>query len=198
MDDPSPVLCFDHGDDAKEADLAKDNLMGVCRTQSVPTAAYTHGRVKVAWARYTVAGMLHDAGYSLPGRFTFFRAYSDVVYNGHSYAAGEGTTRFAGTVETEVPATFPPIPPIPGLRMEVIGGEFWLTFPFSHPLLVVQDNTGRHWARFHWEIFQGFRWSDRDGPGYAAGTWDVSTVQADTETVVNPGATGYYVTASTD
>ncbi|MBI5524833.1 MAG: hypothetical protein HY897_00715 [Deltaproteobacteria bacterium] len=198
MDDPSPVFCFDHGEAAAAADLSRDNLMGVCPTESIPTASYTHGRVKVDWARYTVAGTLHYTGQSLPGEFTFFRAYSDVSYEGHAYAAGEGTAQFSGSTTTEVPATFPPIPPIPGLRMETIAGEFWLTFPYSRPLLVVQGNEDQHWARFFWEVFEAFRWEDRQSAGYLEGVWDVSTAEIDTETVVNPGATGYHVTASTD
>jgi hypothetical protein len=71
-------------------------------------------------------------------------------------------------------------------------------FAYSHPLPVDQTSTDAHWARFTWEIFEGFRWSEFALYGYAVGIWDVSTAVGGTEFVLVPGATGYYTTSSVD
>lgn len=198
LDDPSPVLCFDHGNQTVEADMHRDNLVGFCETQRLPTAVYTHGRVKVEWVRYTVSGTLHRADLRYPGQFTFFRACSDTHYDGQPYLAGQGTIAFAGETEAEFPATYDQIQELPGISLELVDGEFWMTFPFSRPLPVRQGDTGQHWARFHWEIHEGFRWQDADHPGHETGVWDVDIGAIATEPVVFTGATGYHTTASSD
>lgn len=196
--DPAPALCFDHGIAAVVADLSGDTLVGTCATSSLPTAAYTHGRVRVEWAEYTVSGVLHHLGYPVSGDFTFFRAYSDTVHDGVPMTAGQGIIKFSVT-GTEIPVTYPPaLAAAPGITVVTTNGECWMTFVYSHPLLVEQTDPASHWARFTWEIFEGFRWSELALTGYATGVWDVSTAVGGTEYVAVPGATGYYTTASTD
>ena len=198
MDDPAPALCFDHGDTPVVADLYADTLMGSCATATIPTAVYLAGKVKVDWVQHTVAGVLHYQSMSLPGTFTFFRAYSDTEVEGEPYLAGDGWIRFSGAVEYQMAMTYEPLPQLPGLIQETVAGEFWLTFPYTRPLEVVQDDPGQHWSRMHWEIFEAFRWQESDLAGNADGTWDVGATVADTEVVVNAGVTGYHITASTD
>lgn len=198
LDDPSPAFCFDTGSTPVVADLHGDTLLGVCQTQDIPTAMYTYGRVKVDWATYTVNGTLHYSGMDLPGEFTFFRAYSDTTYGGDSYLAGEGTITFTGATQVEIPTTYDPPLSLPGVRLETIDGEFWMTFPYSHALAVDQTNADDHWARAHWEIFEGFRWQDTTATGYTDNVWDVGVTLGETEEVLFAGVTGYHTTASTD
>jgi hypothetical protein len=196
-DDPAPTLCFDLGVSEVVADLSGDTLVGTCATASIPTGVYTHGRVRVQWAQYTVGGVLHYQGYTMPGDFTLFRAYSDTVRGGVPMSAGQGVVHFSGT-NTETAVTYPPLSAGPDLTVETVNGECWMTFAYTHPLPIDQTNTGSHWARFHWEIFEGFRWSDGSLPGFAPGAWDVSAAEGETETVIGPGTTGYHTTSSVD
>ena len=133
----------------------------------------------------------------LPGSFTSFRAYSDTTYQGTPFTAGQGTVTFTGTTTVQIPLTYDQIPYLPGLTLETIAGEFWLTFPYSNPLTVEQGHPDDHWARFNWEIYEGFRWTDESTTQHTADVWDVDSVAAP-EPVTHAGATGYYTTASTD
>ncbi len=84
------------------------------------------------------------------------------------------------------------------MRLETIDGELWMTFPYSYPLAVDQTSTDRHWARAHWQLFEGFRWADTAATGNTDGVWDVGVTAGETEEVLAAGITGYHTTASTD
>jgi hypothetical protein len=199
LDDPSPVVCFEH-DQPVVADMLEDNRVGTCETATIPTDNYTHGRTKVDWVRLTVDGTLHYAGQSLPDEFTFFRAYSDTTYDGEDYAAGEGWVQYGGDSTNRTDLDYgEAVPTEPGVEAETIGGEFWFTFPYERPLPVDQNNQQSHWSRLHWEVYEGFRWEDRQSPNYTDGQWDVSaTNPARTEQVSSYGVTGSYITTSVD
>lgn len=197
-DDPAPVLCFDLGQQPAVTEIAKDNLVGSCRTSSIPTGPYTHGRTKVDWARYTVDGVYHYLGQKLQGSFTFFRAFSDVVHEGKPYKAGQGTVTFNGATKAEIPITYGPLPPMPGVTFKTQGGELSMTFRFTHPLAIEQNDTHEHWARFNWKIADSFRWADAQGYGYAKDVWDVALLPTSSEQVLLHGVSGYYVTSSKD
>lgn len=199
--DPAPVLCFDHGPKPVVADLAKDTLVGSCPTAGLPTAMYSHGRVKVDWARFTVQGKLHAAGGVYPHSVTFFRAWSDTTVDGEAYKAGQGTITVVNPLGVQVatmPYTYPPAPPIAGMTTETVKGEYLMTFVWSKPLPVVKDFPGEHWSRFHWHVFQGFRWQDSDVAAHVKDAWDVWATGSDTEAVKVAGVTGYHVTSSAD
>jgi hypothetical protein len=196
--DPAPFLCFDHGKQPFVSDISGDNLVGHCQTNSIKTGLYTHGRTKVDWARYSVEGVYHYLGQKLSGTFTFFRAFSDVVYKGKPYKAGQGTIRFSGITTVEIPVTYGPLPPMPGVTFKTHAGELSMTFRYSHPLQIEQTDAGQHWARFHWKIGDSFRWADTAGLGYKHGVWDVSALAVYTEQIKVHGVTGYYVTSSKD
>lgn len=197
-DDPAPVLCFDHGPKPALTNIAKDNEVGSCRTSSIPTGPYTHGRTKVDWARYTVDGVYHYLGQKLTGSFTFFRAFSDVVHEGKPFKAGQGTITFSGATKVEIPVTYGPLPPMPGVSFKLQGGELSMTFRYTKPLLIEQQDTHAHWARFNWKIADSFRWADAQGYGYAKGVWDVALLPSSSEQVLLHGVSGYYVTSSKD
>jgi hypothetical protein len=194
--DPAPQLCFDHGDRYVIAKMHGDNLVGSCPTDSIRTAAYTHGGTKVEWTRYTVEGVYHVLGQDLPGKLSVFRAFSNTSYRGQSYAAGQGYLRVSGPTEREIPVVFPPLPDAPGVQFEIRDGEFFFTFVYSEPLLIEQHHPGQHWARFHWMIRDSFRWADRPLPGYAPGVWDLSPNPLASESISRYGVSGYYVTSS--
>lgn len=200
-EDSDPDLCFDHGDDPVVANIHRDNFMGACDTSSIPSATYTHGRVKVDWVRFTVDGNLHTGpGATFPGEFEFFRAFSDTEYDGDEYEPGEGFVTFSTIgYSASFPFTFPPLEDPDGGDFELDeDGNFWMTFPYGRPLPIISESEGEHWARFHWEIFEGFRWIDLRSDGFPAGVWDTTPNYEDGEEVVVPGVTGYYVTTSID
>ena len=197
LDDPNPQPCFQH-DAPREMNLHQDNLAGICATSDIADGLYTHGRVKVDWVRYTVDGTLHATGRAFPGKVTFFRAYSDAVYDGTTYPAGQGWIRYEGITEAQIPLPFEGFPQLPGVSLDTTNGAFWMTFPFTQPLPIVQDNTDAHWARLHWQIADAFRGQDLDTEGFTDGTWDLEPTPAGTEPVMGYGVSGYYVTTSID
>ena len=198
LGDNDPQPCFRH-DAPMEFDLHGDNLAGRCRTADIDSGLYTHGRVRVDWVRYTVDGVLHTIGREFPGEFTFFHAYSDALFEGRMYRAGQGFIRYDGVTEFQIPTDLGnALPTLPGLRLETIDGQFWMTFPFGRPLPIATSDTSTHWARFHWEIYEAFRWQDIRLQGYAAGEWDVAPPPGPTEQVIGLGVSGYHVTTSVD
>ncbi len=196
--DPSPVLCFDHGKNPSLAIIANDTKVGYCATSSIKSGLYTHGRTKIDWATYKVKGVYHYLGQKLAGTFTFFRAYSDTVFDGKAYKAGHGTITFSGVTTVSIPVVYGPPPSVPGVAMKTQGGVFTMTFPFGKPLPIKQDNTKMHWARFHWKIGDAFRWADTKLAGYQPGVWDVSPIVTSTEAVKLFGVSGFHVTSSVD
>lgn len=195
QNDTNPQLCFDHGKNAVIADMAKDNLMGSCLTQSLKTALYTYGRVKVEWVSYEVDGTVHASGQVLSGKLTIFRAFSTGTHQGRSYQAGDAVVRFMGF---EFPIVAPPPISIPAIDFALVNGEFFVTFPYKRGLLVDGQDKEERWARFNWKIFEAFRWEERTTAGYVKGRWDVGMTPQDTETVKIYGVTDYYITTSMD
>ncbi len=195
-DDPAPVLCFDHGQSPVVSDMARDNLVGTCQTQAMPSGVYTHGRTKVDWVRYTVEGTYHSGKFDVPGKFTFLRAYSDTTYAGKPYKAGKGSVTFVGAVTSEYPLDYPAPVDAAGVHFDLTKGELTMTFAFGKALPIAQADTNAHWARFNWKIFEAFRWADGDGMGFKDGVWDVAPGGG--EAVLMYGFSGYYVTSSVD
>lgn len=183
------------------ADLKGDTLMGTCATATMASGAYTHGRVKLDWSRYTVQGSLHYNGLVLPGSFTFLRAWSDTTVDGKAFKAGGGSLKFqdsSGVVSNEVAYAYPPLPQQPGITTTTVGGEFLMTFEYKKPLPIVKGAPGQHWARFHWHVLDGFRWQEAQEPKFTKGVWDVVPPPGVSEPVIFAGATAYYVTSSED
>jgi hypothetical protein len=87
---------------------------------------------------------------------------------------------------------------MPGVTSITLGGEFLMTFAWTKPLPIDQKNSGTYWARFHWQVFEGFRWTELPLSGYKKGTWDASPVFGATEPVLSAGVTGYKVSSSLD
>jgi len=196
--DPKPALCFDHGSKPAVADMKGDNLVGYCETKKLPTGVYTHGRTRVEWARYTVEGVYHSLGQKWKGKFTFFRAYSNVTYQGLPYSAGHGFISFSALPSIKIPFVYGPFPPVPGVKFDTIGGKLYMTFRYTKPLPIVKDDKGAHWARFNWKVGEAFRWKELKRGGYKTGTWDVSANLSSLEPVIVHGVSNYYITSSVD
>lgn len=196
--DPDPIVCFDH-DTPRIASMAGETLVGTCGTDRFPTGDFTYGRTTVAWARYTVDGTLHTGFEVIDGAYTFFRAYSDTTYDGVDYLAGQGLVTFDdGVTSTEIPWVFLDLPSGGGVELATRSGQTTMTFPFTQPLHIEHGLGGVHWTRFHWQVFESFRWQEVAYVGYADGRWDTSTVAAYSEVVWVPGVLGYFVTSSED
>ena len=197
--DGSPDLCFDLGDSPTIADMDEDNLIGSCLISSIPTGVYTHGRVKVDWLKYTVDGTLHTGDGSDSGEYELFRAMSNTEYNGTYYAANSGYIAFDGLVDFSLPLTFPPLSAGGmGLDIRLESGKLWMTFPYSGALPIDTTNLDHHWARFHWELFESFRWIDTHLEGHSVGVWDTRYSIDQSEQVVGSGFNGYHITSSLD
>lgn len=196
-EDPSPYLCFEHNA-PYVSDLSQDNLVGFCSTVTIPSATYTHGKVKVDWLQYSVNGRMQHGGVAYPGVFTVFRAYSNTTVGSIPYKPGDGFIHYNGVVDVIIPYKFDDIPEAAGIKTELVKGEFLMTFPYTHPLPIVQNGTQSHWARFNWQVKDAFRWQDKDLLGYSEGEWDVSPAISFSEQVKLPGVSGYYVTSSID
>ena len=196
--DPAPTLCFDHGSKPVVTNMKGDTLVGSCDTSKFKTGAYTHGRTRVDWARYTVDGVYHGMGQHVAGSFTFFRAYSDTTYKGKSYKAGKGFISFSALPSVLIPMDYGPMPPMPGVTFSTKGGKFEMTFQYPKPLPIVKENKDTHWARFHWKVGDAFRWKDRKMSGYKDGKWDVNLNPSSSEQVLWHGVLGYNVTTSVD
>lgn len=196
--DTTPEPCFDHGTNYVVADMSTDTLMGSCPTADLSTAAYTHGRVRIDWARYSVQANLHYLGTPYPGTITFFRAYSETTYEGTVYAPNTGFVMYSGIIDYEVPWVYPALTSIGPITYDFEGNATWMTFPYTKPLLVDANNTDDHWARFHWQVADAFRWVDLDLANYVDGTWDLAQTASGIEQVMMYGASGYTITASTD
>ena len=123
---------------------------------------------------------------------------SDTRYGDKNYTANSGYIEFRGDITFRVPMSFPAMYSSGGINIRLLEGELWLTFPYSVPLPIVSDNFDAHWARFHWEVFQSFRWMDSNLDGHARGVWDTRLSIDDSEDVVGSGFNGYHVTSSLD
>lgn len=197
--DNSRALCFDLGDTPAIADMSGDNLIGSCLTSSIPTGTYTHGRVKVDWLRYTIDGTLHAGEGPDQGEYDLFRAMSNTEYEGTYYTANTGYIAFSGLISFSLPLTFPPMSGGGmGIDINMELGKLWMTFPYSSPLPIDASNLQHHWARFHWELYESFRWIDTSLEGHSPGVWDTRYNIADSEQVVGSGFNGYHITSSLD
>ena len=170
-------------------------LMGLSK---LTAACHRKEHVTVRALRRCSGGTYHLGVQKYPGKFTFFRAYSEIVYNNKPYKAGTGTITFSGLTTVSIPMIYGPLPPMPGVSFKTINGEFFMTLLYTKPLPISQTSTKAHWARFHWKIHKSFRWIDSKLPGFQSGVWDVAAIFTNTELVKMHGVHSHYVTSSVD
>ena len=195
------IPCFEY-EDTLVADLYEDTLMGSCLTSEIPTATYTHGLVRVEWVTYTIDGTIHTADDVYPGEFEFFRAMSDTEYEGEGYTGGEGYLQFTGAFSYRFPVYGTSLSDGGGIEFQWDdeNRDMWMKFPFNRPLPIESGSPEAHWARFHWEIYESFRWIDQVRDNYKKNVWDVRSylISPSTEQVVGSGFNGYHITTSLD
>jgi hypothetical protein len=194
--DPAPVVAFDHGAKPVMVDMLKTTLGGKARIADLPAGAYTHGRVLLTMATFTVAATGHGAGLAVPGKVTVTAALSDTTIKGAPWKQNQAefTGDFKPLPPVTIPAPLPPLPSTGGGSVVQEGGRTWLVFQFPKPL-EVSPATGRdHRATIIYRVRESFRWQDQAKPGFAPKVFDID--MAGFEAVKSFGATGYAVESS--
>lgn len=187
--DPSPVTVFDHGQKPVEVNLLSETLGGSRPLAELPAGTYSHGRVLLTHARFTVAAVVHAPGVPLPGDIASVVALSDGIIDGKPWTQGQATFSFAGFT---VPGSVPALPSTAGGTIVSSGGRTWLVFPFPKPL-TVGGSGADHRATIIYQVHESFRWQDQDKAGYQPKIFDVDPLAPSFEPVLNFGATGYAI-----
>jgi hypothetical protein len=191
--DPAPVTVFDHGATPVDVDLLGTTLAGSAKIAALPAGTYTHGRVLLTHATFTVAATVH-AGVPWPGDIRVVTALSDTTIDGKSWTQGQTTFTFiAGTIQQTVPGVIPPLPSTGGGSVVQVGGKTWMIFPFPTPLTLYPALTQSYQGTMIYKVFESFRWEDQSLTGYTAKVFDVDALKMTFEPVKNFGATGYSV-----
>jgi hypothetical protein len=191
--DPAPVTVFDHGAKPVDVDLLGTTLGGAAKIAALPAGTYTHGRVLLTSATFTIAAIVH-AGLAVPGDIRVVSALSDTTIDGTSWTQGKTTFTFiAGAIQQTVPGVIPPLPSTGGGSIVQTGGKTWMIFPFPTPLTLYPSMKKDYQATIIYKVFESFRWEDQSLPGYTAKVFDVDALKLTFEPVRNFGATGYGV-----
>lgn len=194
IDDPAPVKVFDLSPGYTEVDMSTKTLVGVGRTPDIPAGTYTHGRVLLTMARFTVDATAHSGAAQLAGTMTVLDAISATTIDGTPFTKGQGQLHFVSGSFTNTQAyTLPPLPGTAGGTIVDDGPRTWMVFPFPLPMAIDPTDSTTHQAAIIYETYESFRWEEKPLTGYATGAWDVNANLVDTEAVKNFGATGYRV-----
>ena len=192
--DPTPVTVFDYGPGYTEVDMSTKTLVGVGRTPDIPAGSYSHARVLLAMARFTVNASAHSGSLGLPGAITATSALSDTIIDGTPFTKGQCQFEFvSGSITNTLGGALPPLPATAGGTIVDDGQRTWMVFPFAAPLAVDPGDAATHQATITYETFESFRWEEQALTGYTTGVWDVNADFVSSEVVKNFGATGYRV-----
>jgi hypothetical protein len=194
IDDPAPVKVFDLAPGYMEVDMSTKSLVGVGRTPDIPAGTYTHGRVLLTMARFTVDATAHSGAAQFAGTMTVLDAISETTIDGTPFTKGKCELTFtAGSFTNTQSYTLPPLPGTAGGTLVDDGPRTWMVFPFPTPMAIDPTDTTTHQATVIYETFESFRWEEKPASGYLDGAWDVNANLVDSEVVKNFGATGYRV-----
>jgi hypothetical protein len=191
--DPAPVVAFDHGAQPVMVDMLKTTLGGKARIADLPAGAYTHGRVLLTMATFTVAATGHGAGLAVPGKVTVTAALSDTTIKGAPWKQNQAefTGDFKPLPPVTIPAPLPPLPTTGGGSVVQEGGRTWLVFQLPEPLKVSPATDRDHRATIIYRVRESFRWQDQQKAGFAPKVFDIDMTGF--EAVKSFGATGYAV-----
>lgn len=198
-DDLAPVVVFDHGADWVPVDMLARTRGGSSPLARLPRATYTHGRVRLAFTRFTVDAVAHALGQSVPGELTITSAHAattvvDAVGGGASYLRGESRFRFVGAgIEREGPIALPDFPATGGGSVVEREDGLWLEFPLTPPVVIEPTDPSNHLGVITYALFESFRWRDEAGVDWAEGSYDLDGTAMSSEPVLNFGATGYSI-----
>ena len=178
MDDPSPLVVFDYGDDYIEAgyDDGDDTVVASVPARDLSRGAFTVGRTVLTHVRYTVDATLHYGSLQIPGMFHNIVVISDRTEI-ESVARDRGFYRFvfdgAGTpVMQEGAGLSVPTFAGGGFEVRVEEGET----AYYYPLDIVVDPDIDRDVHMIMEVnmHESFRWEDQDMPDYGPGVFDVT------------------------
>jgi len=108
-------------------------LAGQAPLSSLAAGTYTHGRVSLVYAAFSVDVAAHTPMGIVSNRADVMGALADMTYEDEAFDQGEATYDFMGF---EVPATLPPLPTTGGGTVIQEDGETWMIFPFVEPLVI--------------------------------------------------------------
>lgn len=193
MDDPAPFLVFSHGDGFAEAsyDDGADTVVGSIARRDLPRETFRVARVIHTHTRFTVDARLHAPGATLPGTFDNLVVLSDrTTLDGTARSRGHYRYVFhAAGVSFPLEGEGLDLPDVSsgGFVVREEAGEAAYYFPAA----IAVDPEGAEDVEFVFEVFvhEGFRWIDRDEPGYLAGAFDVTP--SSYEPIVQMGASSF-------
>lgn len=187
-DDPAPHRLL-----SSSPAVATDIIAGATFLQvdtgSIPEGLYTFMRVKLEWLVLGVDATAHVGGsIAIPGTLAVDYAVSDYNdANAGPRSQGDWVATFnamgaeveqAGSEAVDYP------PPYPGATVEVVGGEYWVTFRTpNNPILIDHDTPNSVDVDVMFCIEDGFAWEDSAGPGHTDGVFDMA---ADTTVTERP------------
>lgn len=195
--DPNPITIFDFGNDYVEIGYndGDDTPVHTVPIASLPMATYTIARVVHSHVRYRVAATMHAAGMGMPGEFHNVQVLSDGTsldgqLRNHGYYEYTFVTGGQDFHSSGANAPLPSGWDTGGFSVSFENGEWAYSFPVFLPLtpeissdidMVLEAN-----------MFESFRWTDQDEPGYLPGVLDSTPIAS--EPVVHFGANDYWMT----
>lgn len=180
IDDPDPLVLFDHGDDPVEAGYndGDDTLVGMVRLHGLRAGHYTMARSVVTHSRYRVDAVMHAGGYVLPGEFDNVQVLSDGTRI-DGVIRPESWFRYVfrtGGMDFPLEGLGAPLPTEPtttgGFSLSIEDGVAAYYYPVD--ITLVATATEDLVIVLEVNMFEAFRWEDQDLPGYTAGVFDSS------------------------
>lgn len=177
--DPDPVTIFDLGENHVEVGFndGDDTEIFVADAAKIPKATYTVARAVYGHVRYRVASTMHANGLDLPGEFDNMQVLSDgTLVDGEVRDSGYYEYVFS-TAGMDFPTTGSnaPVPEYSvtgGFSVVFEDGEWAYYFPVNLP--VTEDLTSDVDVILQVNMFESFRWSDQDEPGFEPGVFDTT------------------------
>ena len=178
-DDPSPVTVFDAGDDNyTEVDMQNSTTLATIDLFQVLSGTFTHARVLLATARFTVQATVHPPFPvpALQGPVSVVAALSDTVIGSTprsqdwvQYSFSAGGFPFVQT------GTLPPFPNSATGTVIKEGGRTWLQMELSQHLTITPSISMSYVATVAMKTKDCFRWEDQSTSGYATRVFDTDS-----------------------
>jgi hypothetical protein len=195
-DDSSPVTVFDAGDnDYAEVDMQGSTSLATVDLFTVLSGTYTHARVLLATARFTVQATVHPPFPvpAFPGPLSVLAALSDTVIDSTPRAQDWVQYSFsAGGFPFTKTGTLPPFPDSATGDVIREGGRTWLQVELSQHLTITPSISASYVATVTLKTKNSFRWEDQSTSGYAAGVFD-SDSNGNSEPVKSVGPGEYAI-----
>ena len=193
MDDPEPLLVFDHGDGYIEAsyDHGADTIVGRATLADLDAGLFTIARTVHTHTRFVVDATVHAGLGPVPGTFedlvvlcdrtTIDGVLRDRGFFRYVFHVGGSMFPLEGT------GFEPPLVSSGGFTVAVEDGET----AYYYPALIDVDPTVEEDIDLIFEVnvHEGFRWVDQTAPDFEDGVFDTTTTT--TEPIRQVGANSY-------